>query len=267
MIHGEKGVCGAWGERFSLKARLQDHSSIFSCELYAIYVSLIYHQKSPQPILVLTDSLSAANALKNPHKSKHHLIEKISSIIINSPPNKITIQWIPSHSDIPGNDNADQLAKDSLKLSYITQAQLSTRDSQKIIHNFYQNKSLKQWFTLNEMSNSPIFLKSPKPIFPFLLTPRPTQVALTRLHLLVAKFTHQHYFTKGAPKSCSHCRMPTSIHHIFVVCPLFSSARLALAQECDKRKVTLTLDNLLEGNFPTKPLLEFLITTKTLKNL
>ena len=266
-VCGERGGCGAWGESLSLKARLPDHSSIFSCELYAIYVSIIYSQKSSQPTLILTDSLSATTALKNPHYSKHHLIEKITSLLIKSPPNKFHIQWIPSHTGIPGNDRADQLAKDSLKLTYITQAQYSSGDVHKIISNFYQNKTTKQWLTLNEMSTAPIFLKYPNPPFPFLLSPRQIQVPLTRLHLLVTKFTHQHHFTKEAPKSCGHCNIRNSIYHILIVCPLFCSARQTLKGVCDKMKIPLNVENILKGNFPPQALLDYLNATKTLKKL
>ena len=266
-VCGTKSGCGAWASDFSLKARLPDNFSIFSCELYAIYVSIMYSLKSPLPILILTDSLSAVFALKNPHNSKHHLIEKITSQILKLPPNKITIQWIPSHTDIPGNDKADTLAKESLNLSYITQAQYSTRDAHKILNKIYSDKHYDLWYHLNESSPSFIHLKRSNAPYPFLLLPRPTQVALTRLHLLVCRLTHQHYFTKEAPYTCPHCTNQISLEHVFIICPYLNNARQTLIRECSKQKISLQLPNILDGKFPLQPLLKFLHDTNTLEKL
>ena len=68
---------------------------------------------------VAPDSFSAIQALKNPHLSKHFLVFKIASIINSFLHNNAIIQWIPSHVGIPGNDEADKLAKESLNMSYI----------------------------------------------------------------------------------------------------------------------------------------------------
>ena len=82
---GSEGGCGVWGSGFSLKARLPDNSSIFTCELYAISVAILYTLESSQPILILIDSLTANISLKNPHNSKHYLIENITYKILTLP--------------------------------------------------------------------------------------------------------------------------------------------------------------------------------------
>ena len=266
-VCGSKGGCGVWSSSFSLKARLPDNSSIFTCELYAIYVAILYSFKSPQPILILTDSLSATISLKNPHKSKHYLIEKISSKILTLPHKKITIEWIPSHTGIPGNDNADKLAKESLDLTYITQSPYSSRDAHKIAYKYFAQKATNTWLTMNQNALQPISLKPEHLPFPFLLTPRRTQVALTRLHLRVTWLTHQHYFTKKPPISCHHCNVFNSIHHIFMVCPNFDTARQALIKQCHASKFSPNLNDILDGKFPIDIIINFLKACNTLNKL
>ena len=42
--------------------------------------------------------------------------------------NKITIKWVPSHSEISGNDKADDIAKNSSKFTKINDIPYSSND-------------------------------------------------------------------------------------------------------------------------------------------
>ena len=101
-------------------SRLPNNTSIFSCELYAIYIAISAISLVPGQYLILTDSLSSIQALQKPYTSKNHLVLKIASLISNLKNFTIYIQWIPSHMGIHGNESADLVAKQSLKLTSVS---------------------------------------------------------------------------------------------------------------------------------------------------
>ena len=65
--------CGVWSSDFSLIARLPNNSSIFTCELYAIYSAVSFLSHLPGKFILLTDSLSSVEALSSLNRPQHYL--------------------------------------------------------------------------------------------------------------------------------------------------------------------------------------------------
>ena len=91
--------------------------SILNAELLAIQRALQEIQALPSAsnpesrFIILTDSMSSLQTLQNYKPSEYyHLCLSIYDLIKNIP-GKITLQWIPSHVGIRGNERADILAK------------------------------------------------------------------------------------------------------------------------------------------------------------
>lgn len=88
--------------------------SIYLAEVAAIIkfckkiedVGLINHQ-----ISIYTDSQAALKALSSPKTNSALTLKCWESLNIVSNRNKIKMTWVPVHSDIPGNEKADALAK------------------------------------------------------------------------------------------------------------------------------------------------------------
>ena len=91
-----------------MKQRLQ-HSPV----LLSLYSNFSLHQASN--IVIITDSLSTLQALSNYSSSTNkdicHLAQCLHKLISRYG-TQITLQWIPGHEDIAGNDRADTLAKE-----------------------------------------------------------------------------------------------------------------------------------------------------------
>ena len=96
---------------------LTKETSIFTAELVAIIKTLdwiIDNKPTEKPINILTDSLSAAQAIENNSlDSRPDLINEIQYKLYEIRQHKlnITITWIPAHVGISGNEKADKLAK------------------------------------------------------------------------------------------------------------------------------------------------------------
>ena len=144
-------------------------------------------------------------------------MHKIINQINNLPSNAILIQWIPSHSGIYGNDQADHLAKTSLNLNFITKVPISTIDAINMVHNYYHDKFTKVCNPCPHTNS--ISIKTTRTLPDFLFTSRSIQTLLSRLHLRVTYPTHHHILTKTAPRKCLHCNTELSLIHIFLECP------------------------------------------------
>lgn len=83
--------------------KLPNQYSIFSAELVAIFVAAT--TPSDKPIVILTDSASSVEALQSPHPQHPWVQNILKQAIANT-----VVMWIPSHSEIAGNEAADAAA-------------------------------------------------------------------------------------------------------------------------------------------------------------
>jgi ribonuclease HI len=110
----ERGSAAAvWAAGVSLLAHLSDYSSVLSTELYAIYIATSFFSSREGNLLIFTDSLSSINSFSNLHPKSHFLAFCIATLL-SKKPTKLTIEWVPSHVGIEGNEIADQLARQAV---------------------------------------------------------------------------------------------------------------------------------------------------------
>ena len=109
--------------------RLNDSASVLDAELTAIRLALEDASGTRDKITIHTDSLTAVTILSN---RKLHLdtitsaIRDAASRLTQMP----TINWIPAHTGIPGNEKADQAAKRGLRLDMIQLTQAHSENKQ-----------------------------------------------------------------------------------------------------------------------------------------
>ena len=115
---GEVG-CAFYIPDLQIKQRykLNENISIFSAELFALYMTLNFINDFPRTIfqiVICSDSKSVLQAL-NAHQSKNrpNMILECKILIhqILSKGTQLALMWIPSHSGIRGNDFVDKEAK------------------------------------------------------------------------------------------------------------------------------------------------------------
>jgi ribonuclease HI len=95
---------------------LNKHVSIFTAELWAIYMACSFLNNMPSPpfkVVIFTDSKSNVLAIQNNTRNRNNLIQEIYLLNhqILTKGTDFKIVWIPSHCGIKGNDMADKAAK------------------------------------------------------------------------------------------------------------------------------------------------------------
>ena len=90
--------------------RLNDLASVLDAEMTAIRLALENARKTRDMITIRIDSLTAVNILSNRNlylRTITSAIRDVASRLTQRP----TINWIPAHTGIPGNEKDDQAAK------------------------------------------------------------------------------------------------------------------------------------------------------------
>ncbi|XP_047041608.1 uncharacterized protein LOC124645775 isoform X1 [Helicoverpa zea] len=121
----EDGIVGTavWIPKYKiiLSNKVSPHSSIYTGESIALLEAVKYvDSHSLNKTLILSDSLSCLQDLiKFPFRARHNfpIILQIKQLLFkcHSSGIQVTLAWIPSHSGIVGNDNADSLAKVAIR--------------------------------------------------------------------------------------------------------------------------------------------------------
>ncbi|UYV72708.1 hypothetical protein LAZ67_10000380 [Cordylochernes scorpioides] len=105
-------------DSMEIKRRIKNpkNLSVFRSELTAILQALkLVEKNETKNIIIYTDSKAAIFAIKNCCYSQDRLLKNIAEEINKLNKNtKISLQWIPSHVGVPGNEEADRLAKEEV---------------------------------------------------------------------------------------------------------------------------------------------------------
>lgn len=143
--NNEKTGCGYLLNNTEVKHRLLDNTSIFSAELFAIlkFIREINSKSTANNFAIFTDSQSAVYE-QNKMYPTNTIAKEILWEISKRRQMKYTIIWIPGHADITGNEKADFLAKESLKIQCSENARLSVEDAKIIL----KNNVMKRWSDL-----------------------------------------------------------------------------------------------------------------------
>jgi ribonuclease HI len=258
-VQGQNCGCAVWSSEFTILAHLPCNVSIYTAELYAIYCALKFISASPGKYVIFSDSLSSIKALQNPLPATNYLITWILQELNKMPFKKVTLEWLPSHVGIAGNEEADRLARQSLKLSTVTKLSPTLYDQLNNINSHYLNSWQQLWSTFSSsLTNFKTHIGPPT----YTHLSRVDQVVITRLRLKTCKLTHSHYFTKSPHFSCTHCTCSMTLQHLFITCPVYHTARAPLIEACTLNNQPFAINTLVSESFPPALLLTFMHTTK-----
>ena len=204
--------------------RLKPDASIYAAEATAIDMALDIAKKSQKKsFLILTDSLSCLQALKQTDNSDTRILRlrlKIDSLIAKK---KITLAWLPAHIGIDGNELADAAAKEALGLAEIQNKKLHFSDFRKKIREHVHSLWEKRWAAQvgNKLHELKPKLQPRKPN----LLPRKDSVVFTRLKIGHTKLTHNFLLAGEEIPECISCNCRLTVQHVLLDCSEFTDVR------------------------------------------
>lgn len=239
-------ICKTW--------RLPSVTDVLTAELYAIQQALYFlpvTHPDKRKVVVYTDSLSSLHLLLSHHPtSSTFLVHAIQRALLrlSSEGWEITLQWVPAHSGIHGNEVVDAAAKMALKQSIITQLPQPLSTYKRLIQKACRstwNSTLRDTLRATNMSKYRTD-SSPKPWVR--RQSRIQDVALTRLRIgRTTLNAHLHRLNLVPDPYCPWCKnVPETIEHLMLQCPRFYSHRVQLRSQLQSQGVyTFDLPTLL----------------------
>ena len=214
----EVGTGYAWvSGDLSTQCHLSSHASIYTAELLAIK-SAIDHSLTltTNSIVIVTDSQSAIQAISS--IGYHHpIVNHIRDLIISSD-TRFTLCWVPSHVGVPGNDQADELARKSIVDLPETPFSLPRSDLKLHIKNKIHTTWHRAWNDIPLTNKLREILPSISSKFVD-KNPRHWSVPLTRILIGHTRLTHGFLMTGGPRPYCADCLVPLTVKHIISECP------------------------------------------------
>ena len=210
-------------ENFSGCWRTSNKASTMQTELVAIKQALTYTKDNENgPVVIHCDSKSAIQALQQTKiKENKNLITSIQVLVQQhqEQDRRVTLNWIPSHIGIPGNEEADRLAKQTNKMERVQIAlQPSLQQIKNSTKNIYREtltSNVKKWVDYNSQSAKWYYKATdliPPPIDKH--THREIAVMVHRLRL---GYRASWEIINNIERPCTHCDENTSkplIHYL-----------------------------------------------------
>ena len=141
-----------------------------------------------------------------------------------------TIQWVPSHVDIPHNEYVDGLAKQAHNLPEETAIPLDQKEMKKLMRSTLQKNCQLQYETEHRLHIAGI--KSSFVRWPWASSQnRKTETAMARLRIGHTKLNaNLHRFHQADNPNCQTCQVEETPKHVLEACRTYEYERLILHQ-------------------------------------
>lgn len=210
-----------------IKNQLSYYSSVYSAEIIAISeaINLVKHKR--KNVAICSDSLSALNSIADINNSCYYTTN-IRNIITQYYP-KIILIWVPGHTNIVGNNLADQAAKQAHQSPVTSTDNYNLLDIKNHIKQHFYNKQRLEWNLTNDWYKNTNYTKTH--IIDFLQKTKKTPTRLDiikfeRLRLGHTKITHGHLMNNTNPIHCTcNTDIIATVTHLLLSCPLHATCR------------------------------------------
>ena len=234
-VDPETQTAGAavYSSNFSACWRTSNSASTMQTELIAISEALKYTVSNEiRPVVIHCDSKAAIQALQQSKiKENKNLITKIHVLLEQHKHQNrsVTLNWIPSHIGIPGNEKADDLAKQS---KHIDQVQIAIQPSLQQIKNLTKNTGKQELinnvnlWVMHDSKSAKWYKKVTELIPPAIDKHTPRELAVI-IHRLRLGYRATWEIVTHTNRPCNHCGQDTDapLQHYLLQCPVTNAFR------------------------------------------
>ncbi|GFT52550.1 putative RNA-directed DNA polymerase from transposon X-element [Trichonephila clavipes] len=227
---------------------LHNSMSVFSAKLTAIFIALQHILVSNhRHFCVRTDRMSVLESLCFLKERRHPTVIEILLRKLERKGFDIIFSWIPGHVGILGNEQADTAAR---SMSDHMQRPVCYQDLKTFTQNYIHRVWQETW---NQQILNKLHRIHPSTSPWAALSVRRHDVRLTRLRIGHTRFTHRHLMLGENAPECLSCKVPYSVYHILIDCPVFNHHRITFFHTS-----VLTLSDLV-GKTPHQNLFAFFL--------
>jgi ribonuclease HI len=235
---------------------LNKNHTILGAELFAIMKALMlsnYDQRlANSDLVILTDSLSSLQLIGNTvDPSYKYLVFTIQEILTKKMErNRVSLQWVKSHSGIKGNEIADKAAVMSHNNDRTVLTQLNYDELMVLLQKKFLNYWTRVWkdgviFTgTGEFYSN--MVEKPGPHKWKMYKSRRLESAMTRMRLgHVGVASHMNRFNMRDSNICQTCGVVETTEHFVMLCTRYIVSRNRLSTGLRKLQVEFNLKNVL----------------------
>ena len=249
--HEHTGNAIICGRHFDV-ARLPDGTSVYLAELHAVFLALKFiENKKLRAAVICSDSRSVLQSLPNscPTSPLQILVLNLHQKLSDSGV-KIQFLWIPGHSGVTGNEEADKMAKRSLSLDFVTELPTEIASIKSAI----RRHILKYWQDQWSNDASQTQLTEIKPEIQQWSSScrqnRQEEKTLMKMRIGHTRLTHSFIFLAEPRPRCTQCDHTLTVKHILLYCQNYRQHRLPLLEYCRRNQIDFTLKSLLGDDHP-----------------
>ena len=222
---------GVFSRDFYCKGALPIFTSIFTAELFAILKAIEKIVASDGiNYTVFSDSKSALQSL-GVFNSVNPLVLKVQQwvFLLGLKGMQVKFCWVPAHTGIHGNEEADKLAKVAATDLLPRSCQLLCNDFLPGIKSFVLSLWQEQWHNIGENKMKEITdVIAP---LKYDSMPRRWETVLCRLRIGHTRLTHGFLMAGDHQPFCDDCLVPLTVRHLLVECPSLGDIRSRFLSE------------------------------------
>ena len=233
---GASTVCLSQGWKRNRTLGTEEESTVYAGELTGIRMALHRLRKETRPATVFVDSEAAIQAVQNPRRpSGQYILDQIYYIVRRyNMQGRVQIRWIPAHIGVPGNEAADEAAREGTQkageaicLAAAAKRQIRRRIKDRWTREWKAEKTGRTTHKLVEIPNKRVldlYKGLPKPHASIIIQMRTQRNGLKHfLFKIKVSDSDQYHCGQGSQTS----------RHILLQCPLFTDPRKAMLDKLD----------------------------------